>query len=271
MERIICPNCKAEITDGSKTCPKCGAVLPSAGVSVSLTNSYSGRGENPNQVNQQHVAQAILNENKTQINPKTARNVGIIFVLLVIVLILIIVISSSVGSSNENGDSGAGTEVLSSASSEDSQSSTESSAESSASSDAAVASSPESSTEESSEPSSEVSDTRTITAEKPDAWSDIYCYAYTLNEEKNEKDKNATFPGEAMTESDGKYTYQIPESFGDEECYLIFSTTSVLQEGFSKQYPYMNEDGFAVSEKSDFTLSDFTEYAAEYEDSKKAS
>lgn len=260
MERIICPKCYTEITDGSSTCPKCGAVLPSTGGGISLSNSYSGGGEKPNQVNQQHVAQAILNENKTQTSPKAALAIGVIFVIIVVAIILVLFFGSSGGgSSNESSDSGIGTAASSTASSEDNQSS----AESSASSDAvAVEDSSGASTTENSEPASQDSNVRTITVEKPDEWSDIYCYAYTKSEDNMQK--NSEFPGEAMTESDGKYTYQIPENFGDEECYVIFSTTST-SDGYTAQYPYYGEDGFAVSEKSDYTLSDFTAYADAFE------
>lgn len=263
MERIVCPSCHTEVDNGATICPKCGAVLPkSAGGGVTLSNSYFKPGETPNQVNQQHVAQAILNENKKKENPKTALAVGIIFVAVVIILLIVLFIGSSKGSSDT--DSGANTAT----STVESQSVNESSAPES--SDSAVVSSEDisaSSVEESSEPSIEESsntvDTKTITVEKPDDWGDIYCYIY-YTEDGEDTINNGAFPGEELVETDGVYKYQIPDNFIDKECFVVFSTTKRANGSqLSTQYPYVNKGGFAISEKSSFTISDFESYAEE--------
>ena len=99
-----------------------------------------------------------------------------------------------------------------------------------------------------------------ITAEKPDDWSDIYVYVYT-----DDMFKNANWPGEIMTDNgDGTYSYAISSSFADKNTFLVFST-SQLNKGakLSKQFPYMSDNGYSLSEKNTFTVSDFETYANE--------
>lgn len=99
-----------------------------------------------------------------------------------------------------------------------------------------------------------------ITAEKPDDWSDIYVYVYT-----DDMFKNANWPGEIMTANgDGTYSYAISSSFADKNTFLVFST-SQLNKGakLSKQFPYMSDNGYSLSEKNTFTVSDFETYANE--------
>lgn len=134
-------------------------------------------------------------------------------------------------------------------------------------------SSQESTSENSSENSTEVSEENpeesmaepvasevVITAEKPDDWSDIYVYVYT-----DDMFKNANWPGEIMTANgDGTYSYAISSSFADKNTFLVFST-SQLNKGakLSKQFPYMSDNGYSLSEKNTFTVSDFETYANE--------
>ena len=141
------------------------------------------------------------------------------------------------------------------------------------SSDSAIVPTTESSQESTSENSTEVSEENpeesiaepvasevVITAEKPDDWSDIYVYVYT-----DDMFKNANWPGETMTANgDGTYSYAIPSSFADKNTFLVFST-SQLNKGakLSKQFPYMSDNGYSLSEKNTFTVSDFETYANE--------
>ena len=58
MQQIVCPKCKARVDASLNFCPGCGSALP-------LPNSRGGNsGGKLTQVNQQHVANAILNEGK---------------------------------------------------------------------------------------------------------------------------------------------------------------------------------------------------------------
>lgn len=266
MQQIVCPKCKAQVDASLNFCPGCGSALP-------LPNSRGGNpGEKLTQVNQQHVAKAILNEGKKKENPKVSLAVGIITAVLVIGVIAYLIISAGGSSSSTPtvADSIANASTIeSSAPAPESSDSAivppaESSEESSMdeSSEESIA---ESSTEVSEESSEEsiaepVASEVVITAEKPDDWSDMYVYVYT-----DDMFKNANWPGEAMTDNgDGTYSYSVPSSFADKNTFLVFST-SQLNTGakLSKQFPYMNDNGYNLSEKNTFTVSDFETYANE--------
>lgn len=260
MQQIVCPKCKARVDASLNFCPGCGSALP-------LPNSRGGNsGEKLTQVNQQHLANAILNEGKKKENPKVSLAVGVITAVLVIGVIAYLIISAG-------GSSSATPTVTDSINA----SNVESSNQIPESSDSAIVptteSSQESTSENSSENSTEVSEENpeesmaepvasevVITAEKPDDWSDIYVYVYT-----DDMFKNANWPGEIMTANgDGTYSYAISSSFADKNTFLVFST-SQLNKGakLSKQFPYMSDNGYSLSEKNTFTVSDFETYANE--------
>ena len=263
MQQIVCPKCKALAEAGLNFCPSCGAPLP-------LPSSRGGHaGENLTQVNQQHVAKAILNEGKKKENPKVALVVGVVTIVLVIGIIAALIITAGVSSSTTptvaDSIANSGTIESSAPASESSVAAVVTSDESSeaeSSAEASVESTTEVSTESSSaesiaEPAaSEI----VIKAEKPDDWTDMYAYIYT-----DDMFKNANWPGEAMTDNgDGTYSYTIPNSFADKNTFVVFST-SQLNTGakLSKQFPYMNDNGYNISEKSTFTVSDFKSYSSE--------
>lgn len=267
MQQIICPKCKAQVDASLNFCPECGSILP-------LPNSSGlNQGERLTQVNQQHVAQAILNEGKKKQNPKTALAVGVITVLLIIVIFVILFATAGV-SNNSNTASTTGdavsvsstldssepeSSVMAVVSEESSEMSAEESSEPVEESSEPIEESSES-VEESSEEISEASAETVITVEKPDDWNNIYCYIYTKG---NTMITNEEWPGEEMTETDGKYQYKLPEKFNGQECYVVFSATD--RESTSKaQYPYSGYDGFNLSEKTDYTTADFEAYAEEF-------
>lgn len=271
MQQIVCPKCKALADAGLNFCPSCGAPLP-------LPNSNGGTpGERLTQVNQQHVAKAILNEGKKKENPKVALVVGVVTVVLVIGIIAALIITAG-GSSSTDTNSGTTSTVESSSAPESSDSAiatpTESSAdESSAIEESSVAESSIESSLESVESTTEVSTESSaesiaepaasevvIKAEKPDDWTDIYAYVYT-----KELATNAEWPGEAMTDNgDNTYSYTVPSTFDGKDAMVIFSTTATEKGAtHSKQYPYQGKDGYSISEKTTFTVSDFESYASE--------
>lgn len=267
MQQVVCPKCKALADASENFCPSCGSALP-------LPNSHGmGSGEKLTQVNQQHVAKAILNEGKKEINPKTALAIGVITVVLVVGIIAFLIISSGGSSTPTVADSIANASTIESSAPESSTAAvtpvgdnSEDSLQSESSTEVSSESvEPESSTEEvpavesSEEP---VSNEIVITAEKPDDWSDIYAYIYT-----DDMFKNASWPGEAMTDNgDGTYSYSIPSTFAEKNTFVVFST-SQLNKGavLSRQFPYMNDNGYNISEKSAFTVSDFQTYADEHQ------
>lgn len=262
MQQIVCPKCKAQVDKNLNFCPQCGAVLP-------LQNSSGlNPGERPTQVNQQHVAKAILNEGKKKQNPKAALAVGIIAAVIIIIAIVLLFVSGSKDNSKNtaavNSNSAVSSALESSIASQP-----ESSVEalvSEESSETSVEPSQEESSlvsVESSEESSEApAEATIITAEKPDGWNNIYCYVYTKG---NTMITNGEWPGEELTENNGKYQYQLPEKFNGEDCYIIFTQTSLVANSkIPTQYPYPNKDGFKVSEKTDYTLADFEAYTKEF-------
>lgn len=272
MQQIVCPKCKALADAGLNFCPSCGAPLP-------LPNSNGGiPGERLTQVNQQHVAKAILNEGKREENPKVALVVGIVTVVLVIGIIATLIISAGGSSSTDTNSAAATSTVESSVAPESSDSAIVTPVESSAVESSAIEESSvvessaesslesvESTTEVSTESSDEsiaepVANEVVIKAEKPDDWSDIYAYVYT-----KELATNAEWPGEAMTDNgDGTYSYTVPSSFDGKDAMIIFSTTKTEKGAtHSKQYPYQGKDGYSISEKATFTVSDFESYASE--------
>lgn len=263
MQQIVCPKCKAQVDKSLNFCPQCGAVLP-------LQNSNGlNSGERLTQVNQQHIAKAILNEGKKKQNPKAALAVGIIAAVIIIIAIVLLFVSGSKNDS-KNTSAVSSNSAVSSALESSIASQPESSVEAlvSESSEASVESSEEESSSvsvESSEESSETpAETTIITAEKPDDWNNIYCYIYTKD---NTMITNGEWPGEELTENNGKYQYQLPEKFNGHECYIIFTQTSLVANSkVPTQYPYPNKDGFKVSEKTDYTLSDFEAYTKEFKE-----
>ena len=93
MQQIVCPKCKARVDASLNFCPGCGSALP-------LPNSRGGNsGGKLTQVNQQHVANAILNEGKKKENPKVSLAVGVITAVLVIGVIAYLIISAGGSSS----------------------------------------------------------------------------------------------------------------------------------------------------------------------------
>lgn len=261
MQQVVCPKCKALADASENFCPNCGSALP-------LPNSQGmNSGEKLTQVNQQHVAKAILNEGKKEVNPKTALAIGVITVVLIIGVIAFLIISSGGSSTPTVADSIANASTIESSAPESSVAAgipVENSEDSSYESSIEESSEMESSAEEisavvesSEEPASEEI---VITAEKPDDWSDIYAYIYT-----DDMFKNANWPGEAMTDNgNGTYSYSIPSTFAEKNTFVVFST-SQLNKGavLSKQFPYMSDNGYSISEKTSFTVSDFEAYANE--------
>ena len=170
MQQIVCPKCKARVDASLNFCPGCGSALP-------LPNSRGGNsGEKLTQVNQQHVANAILNEGKKKENPKVSLAVGVITAVLVIGVIAYLIISAG-------GSSSATPTVADSINA----SNVESSNQVPESSDSAIVPTTESSQESTSENSTEVSEENpeesmaepvaselVITAEKPAAGASDY-------------------------------------------------------------------------------------------------
>lgn len=269
MQQIVCPKCRAQVDANLNFCPECGSVLP-------LPNSNGiNQGEKLTQVNQQHVAQAILNEGKKKQNPKTALAVGVIAALAIVVVFVVLFVTAGISSdSNKNSTQSNANSSVSSmlessepessvaavVSEESSEMSVEESSEMSV--EESSKSDEESSTpiEESSDESSEASTKTVITVEKPDGWNNIYCYVYTKG---NTMVNNGEWPGEELTENDGKYQYELSERFNDNECYVIFSSDN-RESGSKAQYPYSGYDGFKLSEKTDYTVADFEAYAEEF-------
>lgn len=255
MQQIVCPKCKAKVDASLNFCPGCGSPLP-------LPNSRGGNpGEKLTQVNQQHIAKAILNEGKKKENPKVALAIGIITVVLVVGVIAFLIISAGGSSSTPTvADSINNASTIESSAPESSDSAVVTPVESSiaeSSTESSMEISEESYEESIAEP---VASEIVITAEKPDDWSDIYVYVYT-----DDMFKNANWPGESMIDNgNGTYSYSIPSSFADKNTFLVFSTTQ-LNTGaeLSKQFPYMNDNGYNLSEKTTFTVSDFESYANE--------
>lgn len=272
MQQVVCPKCKVQADASLNFCPGCGSPLP-------LPNSRGAKpGEKLTQVNQQHVAKAILNEGKRKENPKAAFAVGLITIVLVVGIIAFLILSSGGSSTPTVADSIANASTIESSSPESSADavipaeSSEASMEESSMEASLVESSMEASLAESSieeslvesyveESSAEVvAADIVITAEKPDDWSDIYAYVYT-----DDMFKNADWPGEAMTDNgDGTFSYSIPNAFAEKNTFVVFSTTQLNKDAvLSKQFPYMSDNGYALNEKSSFTVSDFEAYADE--------